>query len=95
MKSANKTDGIKRYSYKIIEQSLKHPMGAFFLRIYFERGFYYSFFLLFYQPFLFLIFSKNAEMSSKLHSLINCIICDFLCLLVFQINVLPLHKIPS
>lgn len=74
-------------------------MGAFFLRIYFERGFYYSFpsllFLLFYQPFLFLIFSKNAEMSSKLHSLINCIICDFLCLLVFQINVLPLHKIPS
>lgn len=43
-------------------------MGAFFLRIYFERGFY-THFLLFYQPFLFLIFSKNAEMSSKLHSL--------------------------
>lgn len=74
-------------------------MGAFFLRIYFERGFYYSFlsllFLLFYQPFLFLIFSKKSKMSSKLHSLLNCIICDFLCLLVFQINVVPLHKIPS
>ena len=75
-------------------------MGAFFFAHLFREGFLLLIslsllFLLFYQPFLFLIFSKNAEMSSKLHSLLNCIICDFLCLLVFQINVLPLHKIPS
>ncbi len=69
-------------------------MGAFFCA-FISRGVFITHFLLFYQPFLFLIFSKNAEMSSKLHSLLNCIICDFLCLLVFQINVLPLHKIPS